>query len=100
MGEIASALADHMVITNDNPRFENAKQIIQDIVAGCNEKNVEIIPDRATAIQTAIRLAATGDTVLIAGKGHETTQEINGQTIQCDDRQIAASVLAMRDNLQ
>ncbi len=93
MGEIASRLADHLVVTDDNPRYEDSDKIISDIVKGCNETSVQIIRDRPTAIQTAIHAAKPGDSVLIAGKGHETTQEINGAIVSCDDRQIAKSIL-------
>lgn len=97
MGEVASNQADYVVLTDDNPRFESGEQIIKDIVDGCGKKSVEIIQNRSAAIQSAIFSAAPGDTVLIAGKGHETTQETNGQILPHDDRQIAKAMLAMRD---
>jgi UDP-N-acetylmuramoyl-L-alanyl-D-glutamate--2,6-diaminopimelate ligase len=97
MGKVASNQADYVVLTDDNPRFESGEQIIKDIVDGCGKKSVEIIQNRSAAIQSAILSAAPGDTVLIAGKGHETTQETNGQILPHDDRQIAKAMLAIRD---
>ena len=96
MGEIASHLADRVILTDDNPRNEDGEQIIDDITQGCLEYPVQIIRDRSTAIQTAILAADTNDIVLIAGKGHEVTQEINGEYLPCDDRNIALSVLEQR----
>ncbi|HFD11438.1 MAG TPA: UDP-N-acetylmuramoyl-L-alanyl-D-glutamate--2,6-diaminopimelate ligase [Crenotrichaceae bacterium] len=93
MGQIASRLADYSIITDDNPRDEDGETIINQIVSGCSKQPAHIIRDRNLAIQTAILSASPNDTVLIAGKGHETTQEINGLTISCDDRQIAKAIL-------
>jgi len=100
MGKVASQLADHLVITDDNPRYEDGEQIIRQIVTGCSEQNLQVIRDRAVAIETAILSAQPGDSVLIAGKGHETTQEINGQMIPCDDRSHAKSALMTRHSQQ
>lgn len=77
MGQVASELADAVVVTSDNPRSENADAIIQAILAGVNgEYAVE--ENRAKAISVAINNAKLGDVVLIAGKGHEDYQEIAG----------------------
>ena len=79
MGECAVRLADKVIITDDNPRFEQSSDIIDDIVSGCdNSYKISIIPDRELAIRTAIHQAVAGDCVIIAGKGHEDYQEING----------------------
>jgi UDP-N-acetylmuramoyl-L-alanyl-D-glutamate--2,6-diaminopimelate ligase len=78
MGMVAEKFSDFCIVTSDNPRGENPREIIAEIVSGMNEDNHEIIVDRADAIQSAIRHARQGDTVLIAGKGHEDYQEING----------------------
>ena len=78
MGMIAEKFSDFCIVTSDNPRGENPREIIAEIVSGMNEDNHEIIVDRVAAIQSAIRHARQGDTVLIAGKGHEDYQEING----------------------
>ncbi len=78
MGMVAEKFSDFCIVTSDNPRGENPREIIAEIVSGMNEDNHEIIVDRAAAIQSAIRHARQSDTVLIAGKGHEDYQEING----------------------
>jgi UDP-N-acetylmuramoyl-L-alanyl-D-glutamate--2,6-diaminopimelate ligase len=77
MGGIATRIADSVIITNDNPRGENAQAIIADILEGA-ESECDIVPDRARAIKQAISIARRGDIVLIAGKGHERYQEICG----------------------
>ncbi len=77
MGRIATRLADHVIITNDNPRSEAPLAIIADILEG-TEAECAVVPDRAQAIREAVAMARRGDVVLIAGKGHEHYQEING----------------------
>jgi UDP-N-acetylmuramoyl-L-alanyl-D-glutamate--2,6-diaminopimelate ligase len=77
MGEVAHRLADQVVLTSDNPRGEDPDVILQAIAAGAGA-GVEIIPDRAEAIRRAILAAAADDVIVIAGKGHEPYQEING----------------------
>ena len=89
MGRIASTHSKRVIITNDNPRTEDPKQIIGQIERGLTSGcKVHIIPDRREAIRTALSLAGPGDAVLIAGKGHETWQEINGVRYPFDDRQV------------
>ncbi|MDD4915569.1 MAG: UDP-N-acetylmuramoyl-L-alanyl-D-glutamate--2,6-diaminopimelate ligase [Methylococcales bacterium] len=78
MGRIAGMLADEVIVTEDNPRTEPSAQIIDDILAGCNRPKTKVIVDRAAAIKAAIRQAARQDCVVIAGKGHENYQEVNG----------------------
>ena len=80
MGALAQRLADRLIVTSDNPRDEDPQAIIADIVAGLpgSSASVTIEPDRAQAILSAVLSAATNDVVLIAGKGHETYQEIRG----------------------
>jgi UDP-N-acetylmuramoyl-L-alanyl-D-glutamate--2,6-diaminopimelate ligase len=78
MGEVASRLADHVVITNDNPRGENPQSIANDISKGIRRK-VFVELSRVSAIQLAIESADVDDVVLIAGKGHENYQEIDGE---------------------
>ena len=92
MGKIAVELADVVVVTSDNPRSENPVAIIEDILQGAGA-NVEIDPDRRTAIARAIELAEPGDVVLIAGKGHEQGQEIDGRKLPFDDRLVAREAL-------
>ena len=88
MGEIATRLADCCVITSDNPRSENARAIIADILAGAHP-NYHVEEDRATAILYALQSAAPEDVVLIAGKGHETWQEIGDRRLPFDDLEVA-----------
>jgi UDP-N-acetylmuramoyl-L-alanyl-D-glutamate--2,6-diaminopimelate ligase len=98
MGRIAALLADRVIVTSDNPRTESPAGIIDDILAGITDKtNVETIEDRAGAIATAIARAGRGDTVLIAGKGHETCQVIGDRRIPFSDADVAAAALAARE---
>ncbi len=114
MGRIAVALADEVIVTSDNPRSEPPTAIIAEIVAGLNGRapegtaategrtpsrkpgRVEVEPDRRKAIFRAIDLAGPDDIVLIAGKGHEPYQEINGVRHPFDDRLIAREALRQR----
>jgi UDP-N-acetylmuramoyl-L-alanyl-D-glutamate--2,6-diaminopimelate ligase len=92
MGRIASELADVVIVTNDNPRSEDPQAIIDAIVSGA-VGDVEVEPDRATAITRAIESAHDGDVVLIAGKGAEQGQEFADRTIPFDDREAAREAL-------
>ena len=96
MGAVATRLADRVVVTSDNPRSESPESIVDDILAGCEGTVPLVEVDRAAAIALAISRAAAGDTVLIAGKGHETYQETSGQRIQFSDAEHAAQHLALR----
>ncbi|MFL5937343.1 MAG: Mur ligase family protein [Gaiellaceae bacterium] len=91
MARIAHDLADMAIVTSDNPRSEDPLAIIDEIVAGAPELEVE--PDRRAAIARAIESGREGDVVLIAGKGHEQGQEIAGVTHPFDDREVARDVL-------
>lgn len=96
MGHIASALSTKVIFTSDNPRSEDPKSIIDAIEAGVepqNFKKVISIIDREQAIKTACQLAQPNDIILIAGKGHETYQEINGKRTDFDDYKIVAELL-------
>jgi len=94
MTKFAVELADYVIITADNPRNEELAQIIEDMKTGLDkEENIEIIPDRERAIFRGIELAEKGDLVLIAGKGHETGQEIKGEVFPFDDREVAQRAL-------
>ncbi len=95
MGRAASLGSDHVYITSDNPRSEDPDSIIGDIVPGVvGTYTIEV--DRKSAIHRAIREAQPGDIVLIAGKGHETTQTTAGQTIRFDDRKVALEAVEVR----
>jgi UDP-N-acetylmuramoyl-L-alanyl-D-glutamate--2,6-diaminopimelate ligase len=93
MGKVAVELADLAIVTSDNPRSEDPIAIIQDVLQGAGT-GVEIDPDRRSAIRRAVALAAPGDVVLIAGKGHEQGQEIDGVVHPFDDRAVAREALA------
>jgi UDP-N-acetylmuramoyl-L-alanyl-D-glutamate--2,6-diaminopimelate ligase len=100
MGEIAGRWSDYVVVTSDNPRSEVPEAIIEMILPGLRRSapadRWEAIPDRARAIFRAIGAAGADDTVLIAGKGHETYQVLSNRTIDFDDRQVAQQALAQR----
>jgi UDP-N-acetylmuramoyl-L-alanyl-D-glutamate--2,6-diaminopimelate ligase len=89
MGRVAQEFADHIVITSDNPRSEAPENIIAMIQSGMlgNPENVQTLPDRAAAIMAAVRHADIKDIVLVAGKGHESTQEINGKKFDFSDQE-------------
>ncbi|NRS87443.1 UDP-N-acetylmuramoyl-L-alanyl-D-glutamate--2,6-diaminopimelate ligase [Flavobacterium sp. 7E] len=96
MADIASALSDKAVLTSDNPRNENPDTIINEMekgVAAQNYKKVLAITDRKQAIKTACQLAQPNDIILIAGKGHETYQEVNGVRHDFDDMKIVKEIL-------
>ena len=94
MGAIAQQYADQIVITNDNPRFESPEAIVENILQGVQTaEQVKVISDRAEAIRYAISHAAANDTVLVAGKGHENYQIVNGETIPFSDREQVISAL-------
>ncbi len=95
MGACAAALADRVIVTSDNPRFENPAAIIADILAGMPPAQTAIA-DRAEAIRTAVSEAGPGDVVLIAGKGHEDYQEIHGVRHPFSDVEVARAALASR----
>ena len=88
MGRVAAEKADHVIITSDNPRKENPQAIIDEIVSGIpSGRSFETIPDRHEAILAALRQGRAGDVILIAGKGHETSQEFENRSIAFDDRE-------------
>jgi len=94
MGRAAELLADDVVVTTDNPRFESANKIIEDVLAGLKAPGkVTVEPDRELAIQNAIANCSPGDVVLVAGKGHETWQEIGGQRIPFSDEATILNAL-------
>ena len=95
MGRVASRLADRVVLTNDNPRHEAPLAIIDDILAG-GGRGCQIEPDRRRAIKRAIHAARRGDVVLIAGKGHETYQEVKGVRRPFSDIDVARAALRRR----
>ena len=93
MGRAAAHLADHVIVTSDNPRSEDPAAIIEQVLAGVTGKP-EAIEDRQVAIFSAVHQARPGDVVLVAGKGHETYQEIAGVRHPFSDREVARAALA------
>jgi UDP-N-acetylmuramoyl-L-alanyl-D-glutamate--2,6-diaminopimelate ligase len=90
MGAVAEALSDIVVVTSDNPRFEKPMEIIKDVLAGMKGQVKTYVEEkREKAVKKAIRLARHGDIVLLAGKGHETYQDINGKKLLYDDEHAA-----------
>jgi UDP-N-acetylmuramoyl-L-alanyl-D-glutamate--2,6-diaminopimelate ligase len=92
MGRIASELSDLAIVTSDNPRSEDPEAIIGEILEGVTGP-VEVEPDRHAAIVQAIEAAEAGDVLVIAGKGHETYQEVDGRKLPFDDREVAREAL-------
>ncbi len=95
MGAAAASLSDFLVVTSDNPRSEDPRAIIEDILPGLKDSDTPytVIPDRIEAIRWAITHAQAGDTILLAGKGHETYQILKDGTVALDEREIVAQVL-------
>lgn len=97
MGEIASVLADKVILTSDNPREEVPIEIIQEILQGVKyPQKCWILPDRKTAIEKAVASAEPADVILIAGKGHERYQIMGNLIIPFDDKEIASKALTKR----
>jgi UDP-N-acetylmuramoyl-L-alanyl-D-glutamate--2,6-diaminopimelate ligase len=93
MGQVAARLADRSIVTSDNPRGEDPQAIIDQIIVGMRDDKHSVIADRAAAIYHAIAHAQPGDTVLIAGKGHEQYQEVGGVKYAFSDSEIAQHAL-------
>ncbi len=89
MGQVAQEYADHIVLTSDNPRSEEPEAIIAMIRSGITKEsnNIQSLPDRAAAIMAAVRHADLKDVILVAGKGHESTQEIKGKKFDFSDQE-------------
>lgn len=95
MGEVSGRMSDLTIITSDNPRFEEPQVIIDDIITGMKKTDGEYISicDRKEAIRYAIEHGRAGDVIILAGKGHETYQEIKGVKYDMDDRNLIKEVL-------
>ena len=95
MGRIGVEIADHAIITSDNPRTEEPMAIIEDILKGvpADRKNYEVIENRPNAIRHAMDIAKKHDIIVLAGKGHETYQEIHGVKHHLDEREVVAAYL-------
>jgi UDP-N-acetylmuramoyl-L-alanyl-D-glutamate--2,6-diaminopimelate ligase len=97
MGSLAVRMSDHVILTSDNPRSEDPKEIILDIEVGIHraeKNNYEIVVDREEAIGRILQMAKKDDIVLLAGKGHETYQIFKDKTIHFDDREVARRFLS------
>ena len=95
MGRMATDLSDIVVVTTDNPRTEDPEEIIKDILIGTVGSKAEVVcvTDRSEAIAYALNIAEKGDTVLLAGKGHETYQVIGKERVHYDEREVVAEIL-------
>ena len=97
MAQEAACRSDQLILTSDNPRFEDPEAIIADMKAGLNADELSrtlCITDRREAIARAVAMAKPGNVILIAGKGHEPYQEVNGVRHHFDDREVAAELLS------
>ena len=96
MGRIAADLADFCVVTSDNPRTEEPKAIIDDILEGMKDSDtpMQVIVDRPKAIHWALAHAQKDDIIVLMGKGHETYQEVNHVKHHMDEREIVAEYFA------
>ena len=96
MGEIGARIADIAIVTSDNPRTEDPNAIIRDILQGIDPtvENVAVIENRVSAIRYAMDIGEKHDIIILAGKGHETYQEIHGVKHHMDEREIVADYLA------
>ena len=95
MGRVACQLSDRVILTSDNPRSENPLDILRDIESGCSGDYV-LVEDRAEAIALAVAEAASGDCIVIAGKGHEDYQIIEGRRMPFSDAAQARDALQRR----
>ena len=95
MGRVAGELADYCILTNDNPRYENPKEILAQIEEGICKTECEyiVIENRREAIRHALKQARPGDVIILAGKGHETYQEICGVKYPFDEKVIVGQLL-------
>ncbi len=93
MGEAAAAGADRVIVTTDNPRTEPVGRIIGDILRPLPDDAAEVIEDRAEAIRDAVEGSRAGDVVLLAGKGHETYQDVRGEKLPFDEAEIVAGIV-------
>ena len=100
MGEVSGRLSDLSVITEDNSRFEDVMDIIEDIKVGINKTDGEyvVIPNRIDAIRYCMENAQDGDIVVLAGIGHEDYQEIKGVKYHLDEREVIADIIKDMEN--
>lgn len=99
MARISAMLSDQLILTSDNPRFEDPDAILSEMMKGVDitdKRKVLVITDRLQAIKTAVTLAAENDIILVAGKGHETYQEIRGVKHPFDDREVVKELFSLK----
>lgn len=96
MGKVVTDLADYALITSDNPRSEDPCQIIKDIQSGIGKDNYCLVPDRRQAIRKGVLMLKKEDCLLIAGKGHEDYQAVEGKTLHFNDREEAEKCLVLK----
>ena len=97
MAKIACQYSDHVVLTSDNPRSENVEDILDDMEKGVDKEHeikVLRIQNRQTAVKTAVKIAKPSSIILLAGKGHEKYQEINGEKFPFDDKKVLMDALS------
>ncbi|HRI62268.1 MAG TPA: UDP-N-acetylmuramoyl-L-alanyl-D-glutamate--2,6-diaminopimelate ligase, partial [Saprospiraceae bacterium] len=97
MAQVSARLSDQLILTSDNPRTEDPAAILRDMEAGLDAEGLKktlVIQDREQAIKTAIRLAGPNDVILVAGKGHEKYQDINGVKYPFDDKQVLLKAMS------
>ena len=98
MGAVAEELADHVVITNDNPRTEPAQAIAEDILRGMKKpERAHLILSRTEAVQHVAQACSAGDIVLVAGRGHESAQDKNGVQVKLKDQDLVLEAFASRN---
>ena len=104
MGKLSAKMSERVILTSDNPRSEDPDAIIKEMLEGIgieHRKNVLTITDRREAIRTACMMAEPGDVILIAGKGHETYQEIKGVRNYFNDKEVVSEIFMVNNiNLQ
>lgn len=93
MGKIATELSDYVILTSDNPRWEEPRQIIREVEEGILKDNYIVVPDRAMSLWIGTRLCKNGDILIVAGKGHEDYQEIKGERYSFSDREVLIKAL-------
>lgn len=93
MGEAVEKYADYLIVTSDNPRFENQQDIINQVCEGITSKPVKTFTDRRQAIEEAVKMARKGDIITLCGKGHETVQVIGNENQPFDEREIVRELL-------
>jgi UDP-N-acetylmuramoyl-L-alanyl-D-glutamate--2,6-diaminopimelate ligase len=100
MGKCAEELADYIIVTSDNSRREDPKQIIREILLGMSNKSKRrVILQRKRAIEYAVSIAQKGDVLLLVGKGHETYEAVGGRLLPFDERMIVKNTLEAMKNV-